>query len=47
VKAYRTPRLLVPRRPLRGGRYVTAVRVAAAPNPRRTAVLVSAPYSVR
>jgi len=46
VKAYRTPRLVVPR-PARGGRYVTAVRVAAAMNPKRTTVLVSAPYTVR
>jgi hypothetical protein len=46
VKAYRAPRLLVPR-PARGGRYVTAVLVAAATNPKRTAVLVSAPFTVR
>jgi hypothetical protein len=46
VKAYRMPRLRVPR-PARGGRYVTAVRVAAATNPKRTTVLVSAPYTVR
>jgi hypothetical protein len=46
VKAYRAPRLRVPR-PVRGGRYVTAVRVAAATNPKRTAVLVSAPFTVR
>jgi hypothetical protein len=46
LKAYRNPRLRVPR-PARGGRYVTAVRVAAATNPKRTTVLVSAPYTVR
>ena len=46
VKAYRTPRLQVPR-PARAGRYVTAVRVAAATNPKRNAVLVSAPFTVR
>jgi hypothetical protein len=46
VKAYRTPRLRVPR-PARGGRYVTAVLVAAATNPKRTTVLVSAPFTVR
>jgi hypothetical protein len=46
VKAYRAPRLRVPR-PARAGRYVTAVRVAAATNPKRTEVLVSAPFTVR
>ena len=46
VKAYRAPRLRVPR-PARAGRYVTAVLVAAATNPKRTTVLVSAPFTVR
>jgi hypothetical protein len=46
VKAYRMSRLLVPR-PVRRGRFVTAVRVAAATNPKRTTILVSTPYTLR
>ena len=46
VRAYKTPKLVVPR-PARGGRYVTAIRVSAATNPKRSAVLVSAPFTVR
>ena len=46
VKAYRMPKLRVPS-PAGAGRYVTAIRVSAATNPKRTAVLVSAPFTVR
>jgi hypothetical protein len=46
VKAYRAPVARIPVS-LGPGRYVTAVRVAAATNPARTTVLVGAPYTLR
>jgi hypothetical protein len=47
VKAGWRPRLKFPRRALRPGTYVYAVRLRAAMNPRRTTVLVSRTFTVR
>jgi hypothetical protein len=47
VRAGWSPRVRFPLRPLRPGRYVYAVRLRAAMNPKRTTVLVSRAFTVR